>query len=106
MAFWYLAALARAIPDAPFAEKCDALAARGSAWIDAHLFNGDYYEHHVLAPGTSDLYKRLAPDSPAFPPFQLGPGCLVDQLVGQTAASLAGLGPLAALSTSAAPSSA
>lgn len=101
MGFWYLAALragaalARAVSDDAFADKCDALAARGSAWIDAHLFNGDYYEHHVLAPGASDLSKRLAPDSPAFPPFQLGPGCLVDQLVGQTAATLAGLGPLA-----------
>jgi uncharacterized protein (DUF608 family) len=101
MAFWYLAALragaalARAMEDAAFADKCDALAARGSAWIDAHLFNGDYYEHHVLAHGSSDLAARLAPDSPAYPPFQLGPGCLVDQLVGQTAATLAGLGPLA-----------
>ncbi len=101
MAFWYLAALrsaaalARAMDDAPFAEKCDTLAARGSAWIDDHLFNGDYYEHHVLAPGTSDLSARLAPDSPAYPPFQLGPGCLVDQLVGQTAATLVGLGALA-----------
>jgi hypothetical protein len=41
------------------------------------------------------LADRLAPDSPTYPPFQLGPGCLVDQLVGQTAATLAGLGPLA-----------
>lgn len=101
MGFWYLAALkagaalARAMDDQAFAATCERLFERGSAWLDAHLFNGDYYEHHVLDPRTHALTDRLAADAPEFPPFQLGPGCLVDQLVGQTAATLAGLGPLA-----------
>ena len=45
----YLAALraasrmARAVGDDAFAAECDAVFARGRAWTEAHLFNGEYY---------------------------------------------------------------
>ena len=56
MAAWYLAALhaaelmAGAMDDAPFAGRCRELAARGRAWVDRHLFNGDYYEQQIRPP--------------------------------------------------------
>ena len=99
---WYLAALrageemSRAQGDGNFADRCRRLFDYGSTWMDEHLFDGEYYEHHV-APG-----ERAAPglvidgtdDDPGAPQMQLGAGCLVDQLVGQYAAHLAGLGRL------------
>ena len=88
MGFWYLGALkasaemARAMGDESFAKECETIFAKGSVAIDRELFNGDYYEHHI-AKGHEDE------------PYQLGPGCLVDQLVGQQLAHLTGLGYLA-----------
>ena len=88
MGFWYLGALkaaaemAQAMGDADFAAKCRRLFAMGSKAMDARLFNGDYYEH-------------LIPDDKQSEPYQLGRGCLVDQLVGQQMAHLWGLGDLA-----------
>ncbi|MHC4480599.1 MAG: GH116 family glycosyl-hydrolase [Planctomycetota bacterium] len=105
MGSWYLGALraaeemARHLGEDQFARECRALFQRGSEWIDAHLFNGEYYKHEVrpaaeggVAPG---LRHRDGPagDAPE-PPFQLGPGCLVDQLVGQYMAHVCGLGYL------------
>lgn len=87
MGFWYLGALksaaemARAMGDEAFAADCRAVFAKGSAAIDRELFNGDYYEHRIAKGHMDD-------------PYQLGPGCLVDQLVGQQLAHLTGLGYL------------
>ena len=84
MAAWYLGALraseemARHVGDNAFAEECRSLYEQGRAWIDANIFNGEYYEHHIPE-GTSKV-------------AQLGKGCLVDQLVGQYLAHTAGLG--------------
>ncbi|MBQ9310987.1 MAG: hypothetical protein IJ222_09060 [Bacteroidales bacterium] len=89
MEFWYLGALraaeemALAVKDRAFAKKCHGLFERGSAWTDAHLFNGEYYEQ-IITPDASG----------AIPPYQLGKGCLVDQLVGQYMAHICGLGYL------------
>ena len=86
MAGWYLGALraseemARHLGDDAFADETRDLFERGSAWVDEHLFNGEYYEHHIPE-GTSTV-------------AQLGKGCLVDQLVGQYLAHTAGLGYL------------
>lgn len=103
MASWYLGALraaaemARVLGETAFAEKCDALFARGRAWVDKHLFNGDYYEHHIRPPGDwSKVRKGLvagmgAQDAGA-PEYQLGAGCLVDQLAGQVNAHFEQLG--------------
>ncbi|WP_117879658.1 GH116 family glycosyl-hydrolase [Aureibaculum luteum] len=84
MAGWYLGALkasekmASHLNDKAFAKECKTLFEKGSKWIDANIFNGEYYEHHI-PDGTSKV-------------AQLGKGCLVDQLVGQYLAHTAGLG--------------
>jgi uncharacterized protein (DUF608 family) len=98
MGFWYMGALraaeemAKAMKDKAFAKECRRLFEAGSAWMDAHLFNGEYYEHKITDPET---FAFLPEDSDKIPPFQLGKGCLVDQLVGQYMAHICGLGYLA-----------
>ena len=102
---WYLGALrageemAKAVGDEPFAAKCGDLFARGSAWIDEHLFNGEYYIQEIRAPERmSDialgLVLGLGTTDQATPIFQVGNGCLADQLVGQYMAHVVGLGYL------------
>jgi uncharacterized protein (DUF608 family) len=60
------------------------------------MFNGEYFEQKVAsaegeyAPMTVVHPQFLGPE----PPYQVGPGCLIDQLVGQYIANLAGLGDL------------
>lgn len=97
MQFWYLGALraaeemATAMNDKHFAKKCRQLFESGRAWTDANLFNGEYYEHWITDP---DTFEFLPENSDRIPPFQLGKGCLVDQLVGQYMAHICGLGYL------------
>ena len=107
MGMWYLAALraceemAYHLGDDGFAAECRDLFDRGSAWVDAHLFNGEYYEHEIRPPGDR---SAIAPGLEAHmfgegqdyshPRGQLGPGCLVDQAVGQVLAHTCGLGHL------------
>ncbi len=100
MGFWYLAALRAAarmateLGETDFAAKCEALFKKGSAFLDERLFNGDYFEHLITDPTTHELVDWSGERAREIPPFQLGPGCLVDQLVGQSLAHLAGLGGL------------
>ncbi len=105
MGLWYLGALraaeemARHLGDLAFADACRDLFRRGGAWIDAHLWTGEYYEQEVrpvadaaaVAPG---LRAGMGPEDLAHPDVQLGAGCLVDQLVGQYMAHVCGLGYL------------
>ena len=97
MGFWYMGALraaeemAKAMKDKDFEKKCHSLFEAGSAWMDANLFNGEYYEHKITDPET---FLFLPEGSEKTPPFQLGKGCLVDQLVGQYMAHICGLGYL------------
>ncbi len=102
---WYLGALraaeemARHLGEADFAAECRALFEQGRAWMDAHLFNGEYYQHEVRPiPNMADIYPGLLIGmgslNLADPDFQLGPGCLIDQLVGQYMAHVCGLGYL------------
>lgn len=99
MGFWYMGALraaeemALAMKDKSFAKKCHSLFEKGSLWMDENLFNGEYYEHKITHPETFDFLDMTAQDI-QIPEFQLGPGCLVDQLVGQYMAHLCGLGYL------------
>ncbi|HEU5485644.1 MAG TPA: GH116 family glycosyl-hydrolase [Microlunatus sp.] len=106
MGSWYLAALracgemARARGEAEFGSYCDKLCAAGSAWLDEELFNGEYYRHEVR--GVADpatiadglRHQSMGAADTTDPDLQLADGCLVDQLVGQYAAGLAGLGDL------------
>ena len=100
MGFWYVGALraaekmAVAMGDPDFASKCARLADQGSRWMDANLFNGEYYEHRITDPKTFNFLDMDDPDVKV-PDFQLGKGCLVDQLVGQYMAHICGLGYLA-----------
>lgn len=82
-----------------FADKCRRLFEQGRAWMDAHLFNGEYYEHEIRPPRPSDpildgLRVGMGATTPNEPDLQLGAGCLVDQLVGQYFAHVCGLGYL------------
>ncbi|MFR8356861.1 MAG: GH116 family glycosyl hydrolase [Parabacteroides sp.] len=88
MGFWYMGALkaaekmAIAMKDKGFAQKCQTLFEQGSNWMDKNLFNGEYYEHKITDPETFEYLDMNNPNV-KIPSFQLGPGCLVDQLVGQ-----------------------
>jgi non-lysosomal glucosylceramidase len=106
MGSWYLAALraaeemSAAAGDAEFASYCHKLFESGSGWLDDNLFNGSYYRHEVrpvldadeIAPGLR--HRSMGSADTAHPDLQLADGCLVDQLVGQYAATLTGLGDL------------
>ena len=105
MATWYLGALraaeemARVLGEAGFADKCRDLFNRGRAWVDARLFNGEYYEHQIRPVKSWDevrpgLRAGSGAKDPANPDFQLGAGCLIDQLAGQVNAHLENLGAL------------
>ncbi len=99
MGFWYMGALraaeemALAMNDKIFAEKCRRFFEKGSAWMDENLFNGEYYEHKITDPQSFEFLDMNDPNT-QIPPFQLGRGCLVDQLVGQYMAHICGLGYL------------
>ncbi|RAJ94505.1 uncharacterized protein (DUF608 family) [Larkinella arboricola] len=101
MGFWYLAALkataemATAMKDKALAQKCLDLYQKGSVWMDQNLFNGEYYEHKITDPKTFAFLDWEHNPNVAVPDYQLGKGCLVDQLVGQMMAHVLGLGYLA-----------
>ncbi len=105
MGIWYLGALraaeemARRVGDNEFASTCKDLFERGRKWIDANLFNGEYYEHQIRPPKdesqiAASLLVGMGAKDPTHPDYQLGAGCLVDQLVGQYMAHVCGLGYL------------
>lgn len=102
---WYLGALRAAeemawyLGENDFAEKCRALFDQGSRWTDQHLFNGEYFQHEIrpipdpmsIAPG---LRIGMGAADLSDPAYQVGAGCLADQLVGQNMAHVCGLGYL------------
>ncbi|MBN2313018.1 MAG: hypothetical protein JXM79_03750 [Sedimentisphaerales bacterium] len=105
MGVWYLGALraaeqmARYLGEDDFAATCRRLYEQGRQWMDKNLFNGEYYEHQVRPPkDRSDIAPSLligmGAKDPMEPDYQLGSGCLVDQLVGQFMAHVCGLGYL------------
>jgi uncharacterized protein (DUF608 family) len=115
---FYLAALkaasdmAEAVGDQAFAKECADLAAKGGAWVDANLFNNRYYAQKLdladrallepfdqgrkagvlrdsfMAAYWSDEYGQIK--------YQVGEGCMTDQIIGQWHADIAGLGDLLA----------
>lgn len=100
MGFWYLGALrateemAYTMNDKAFAKKCHRLFNQGSRWMDEQLFNGEYYIHRITDPKTFEFID-FSDSTASVPDYQLGEGCLVDQLVGQYMAHICGLGYLA-----------
>ncbi len=101
---WYLGGLraaeemARVAGDTESAAEYRRLFENGSKWIDANLFNGEYYFQQVRGIPKDKVAQGLTVGmgaaDPMHPDFQAGEGCLVDQLLGQYLAHLAGLGYL------------
>ena len=101
---WYLAALramermAEAMGDRDLAADCHRLCEQGSRWIDANLFNGEYYIQLIRGIPkdkiASGLLEGMGSKDTMHPEFQVGDGCFVDQLIGQHIATMAGLGNL------------
>lgn len=103
---YYLGALAAAedladhFGDEDFAKQCRRLLTSGCAWMDEHLFNGQYYQQTVVTPESFDAIapalrlenigeggSRQLKD----PDYQIGSGCTSDQLAGVALARLSGL---------------
>ena len=70
----------------------------GKAWIEHNLFNGSYFVQKIqgrhagsIAAG---LRSNMGTEDTENPQYQVGAGCLLDQLVAQYLADVAGLGTL------------
>ena len=104
MTIWYLGALrameemSSFMKDKEMATKCRKLFLSGSKWTDENLFNGEYYIHKIEVPEKESIPKEqlvgMGSSDYGNPDYQLGEGCLVDQLVGQYLAHVCGLGYL------------
>ena len=102
---WYLGALkataemARHLGEKKIAHTCEERYKKGSKWTDENLFNGEYYVHKIRpweseAPISQVYLVGAGAEDPQDPDYQIGNGCLVDQLVGQYMASICDLGYL------------
>ena len=94
--------MARAVGEVDAAEEYRRLFEKGSAWTDANLFNGEYYEqkvepraHEAWPEETRKRAERHGKDDRFnWPKWQYGRGCLSDQLIGQWYSDMLGLGYL------------
>lgn len=103
---WYLGALAaaavmaEAAGDEDFAATCRTVLASGQRATETRLFNGEFYQQEIIPPGDfSRVAPRLRSDALGaqradLPEFQIGGGCITDQLIGDTYARLVGAGPV------------
>jgi uncharacterized protein (DUF608 family) len=101
---WYLGALrageemARAVGDSSPADQYRRLFENGKKWIDANLFNGEYYIQKVVGRKSEEVAAGLrigmGGADPMAPDYQMGEACLVDQLLGQYMAHVVSLGHL------------
>lgn len=103
---YYLGALraceemADAVGQSALAQNYHALFEKGSRWIDANLFRSEFYIQQVrgypadqIAP---HLLSGMGTENTQDPQYQVGSGCLADQLIGQYLAFVGGLGYLTA----------
>ena len=101
---YYLGALraceemARALGDTADAEQYKDLFVKGSAWTNANLFNGEFFVQDVRGFPVDEiaahLRSNMGSQNTLEPQYQVGKGCLIDQMVGQYLAEVAGLGLL------------
>jgi len=101
---YYLGALraceemARAAGDGASAQTYRILFEKGSRWIDDNLFNGEFYIQKVRGFRKDEIADSLrsgmGSEDTQSPEYQVGEGCLVDQLMGQYLGDAGGLGPL------------
>jgi len=105
MQLWYLGALRASeemaiwMKDSSFAKTTHDLFINGSEWTDNNLFNGEYYEQKIIVPDASaqsgaGFTAGMGSAVKKEPDYQLGRGCLVDQLAGQYMAHICNLGYL------------
>lgn len=99
------AGMADALNETDFARECREIFARGKAWTDEHLFNGEYYFHKVDLKDR-EMLKRFSHGDKDFAEdmywdkehgeikYQIGNGCEIDMHLPQWYASLYGLGEL------------
>jgi uncharacterized protein (DUF608 family) len=91
--------MARAVGDTQSAAEYRRLFDSGSKWLDANLFNGEYYVQRIRGfkkdQIAASLRSTMGSEDTENPMYQQGEGCLVDQLLGQYLADVAGLGLLA-----------
>ena len=103
---YYLGALrageemARSMGDGASADDYHRLFRQGSSWIDSNLFNGSFYIQKVRGYPADQIAPNLRSDmgsgNTESPNTRWGADCLIDQLVGQYLAQVAGLGSLVA----------
>lgn len=92
--------MARHLGEHDKAREYRRLREQGRAWMDQHLFNGEYYIQEIRPDAPSSHERALLgwqgedPDKPEIPRYQYGKGCLSDQLLGQWFARVVGLGQL------------
>jgi uncharacterized protein (DUF608 family) len=101
---YYLGALkaagemASAAGDNVSAQEYQRLFEKGSRWIDANLYNGEFYIQKIKGFKKDEIAPSLQGHSGAenseAPDYQVGGGCLADQLIGQYLAEVGGIGPL------------
>jgi uncharacterized protein (DUF608 family) len=101
---YYLGALraaeemARAAGDPASAQIYRNLFELGSRWIDANLFTGEFYVQKIRGFRNDQIAANLRSDmgseNTEAPEYQVGDGCLADQLIGQYLAEIGGMSPL------------
>ena len=112
---FYLAALAAGAEmaehfgEAETAAEYRTLFARGKAWVDANLFNGEYYQQRIdltdrsilqaYSGGAAESYRggrssvwNYWDDEHAQIKYQVAEGCAIDQVLAQWHANVCGLG--------------
>lgn len=102
--FYYLGALraademAHAVGDASVTSLYRPIFEQGSRWVDEHLFQGEFYIQQIRGYPADEIAPQLRAGMGGAdtkdPQFQVGSGCLADQLIGQYLAAVAGLGSL------------
>jgi uncharacterized protein (DUF608 family) len=101
---YYLGALraaeemGRAAGDDASANEYRRLFEMGSRWIDAYLFRNEFYIQQIRGFRADQISPQLrsgmGSENTEQPEYQVGEGCLIDQMLGQYLADIAGLGPL------------
>lgn len=101
---YYLGALrageemARALGESVSATEYRSVFDRGSRWIDSNLFNGEFYIQKIQGLPANQIAAHLqggmGANDTVHPQYQVGRGCLIDQLAGQYLAHVTNLGPL------------
>ena len=101
---YYLGALrageemAHAVGDTASAAEYRRIFDKGSPWIDTHLFNDEFYIQQIRGLPSDKIAPHLrggmGTEGTEDPQYQVGKGCLIDQLLGQYLAHVTNLGPL------------